>query len=173
LIDNNLEDKRLGILAGMAYFATNDFDNAEKYLKQAQQDGILDQRNPQLLRYLQTIPYYKEQWKRELAFRQADQKKGNLPKVKITTSQGDIVIELFEDQAPIATANFISLVDKKFYDGTKFHRVIPGFMAQGGDPKGDGSGGPGYTIPCECTEEDARMHFRGTLSMAHAGTDTG
>ncbi|MEN0110985.1 MAG: peptidylprolyl isomerase, partial [Planctomycetota bacterium] len=60
-----------------------------------------------------------------------------------------------------------------FYDGLTFHRVIPHFMAQGGDPRGTGSGGPGYSIACECYRPDARMHFRGTLSMAHAGRDSG
>jgi cyclophilin family peptidyl-prolyl cis-trans isomerase len=96
-----------------------------------------------------------------------------LPRVKLTTSKGDIVIELFENEAPNTVANFISLVEKGFYDGTPFHRVIAGFMAQGGDPTGTGTGGPGYTIACEVDAPDARQHFRGTLSMAHAGPDTG
>jgi cyclophilin family peptidyl-prolyl cis-trans isomerase len=65
------------------------------------------------------------------------------------------------------------LVETKFYDGKTFHRVLPGFMAQGGDPQGDGSGGPGYEIPCECYRDDHRLHFQGSLSMAHAGKDTG
>jgi cyclophilin family peptidyl-prolyl cis-trans isomerase len=86
--------------------------------------------------------------------------------VKLETSKGDVVIELFEDQAPNTVANFISLVEKKFYDGLSFHRVIPGFMAQGGDPNGDGSGGPKYTIPDEVSNPDHREHFRGSLSMA-------
>jgi cyclophilin family peptidyl-prolyl cis-trans isomerase len=81
---------------------------------------------------------------------------------------------LCENEAPIATANFISLVEKKYYDGLTFHRVLPGFMAQGGDPKGDGSGGPGYTIPDECRQDNHRIHFRGSLSMAKtAAPDTG
>ena len=70
-------------------------------------------------------------------------------------------------------ANFISLVKKGFYNGLTFHRVLAGFMAQGGDPTGTGSGGPGYSIACECYRPDYRQHFRGTLSMAHAGRDTG
>jgi cyclophilin family peptidyl-prolyl cis-trans isomerase len=71
-------------------------------------------------------------------------------------------------------ANFITLVEKKFYDGLVFHRVLPHFMAQGGDPNGDGSGGPGYEIPDECHQPNARMHFRGSLSMAKtAAPDTG
>src|SRR5579871_6273939 len=73
-----------------------------------------------------------------------------LPQVLLHTTKGDIVIELYEDEAPNTVANFISLVEKKFYNGLTFHRVIDGFMAQGGDPKGTGTGGPGYTIACEC-----------------------
>ena len=81
---------------------------------------------------------------------------------------------LFENEAPNTVLNFITLVDKGFYNGLKFHRVLPGFMAQGGDPKGDGSGGPGYTIPCECYQPNHRLHFRGSLSMAHTTErDTG
>jgi cyclophilin family peptidyl-prolyl cis-trans isomerase len=89
-------------------------------------------------------------------------------------------LELFEDQAPNTVANFIRLTESNAYDGTKFHRVIPNFMAQGGDPNSkdddsanDGTGGPPYTIACECSRPDARMHFSGSLSMAHAGKDTG
>jgi len=70
-------------------------------------------------------------------------------------------------------ANFISLVEKGYYDGLTFHRVISEFMAQGGCPDGTGGGGPGYTIPCETDNPKARKHFRGTLSMAHAGKNTG
>jgi cyclophilin family peptidyl-prolyl cis-trans isomerase len=75
---------------------------------------------------------------------------------------------LFENEAPNTVLNFITLVDKGFYNGLKFHRVLPGFMAQGGDPKGDGTGGPGYTIPDECAQANHRLHFRGSLSMAHS-----
>jgi cyclophilin family peptidyl-prolyl cis-trans isomerase len=96
-----------------------------------------------------------------------------LPQVLLKTSKGDVLIELYEDEAPNTVANFISLVEKKYYDGLKFHRVIDRFMAQGGDPTGTGSGGPGYAVPCECYRSDARKHQRGTLSMAHAGKDTG
>ena len=70
-------------------------------------------------------------------------------------------------------ANFVNLVEKGYYNGLTFHRVLPGFMAQGGCPKGDGTGGPGYNIYCECYKEGYRKHFSGTLSMAHAGRDTG
>ena len=100
-------------------------------------------------------------------------KKEKLPQILLKTSKGDILLELYEDEAPNTVANFISLVEKKFYDGTKFHRVIAGFMAQGGDPKGNGSGGPDYHIKCECVRKDHRNHDRGVISMAHAGKDTG
>ena len=104
----------------------------------------------------------------------ADEKDdAKLPQVLLKTNKGEIVLELYEDEAPNTVANFISLVEKKFYDGLKFHRVIEGFMAQGGDPTGTGSGGPGYRIKCECGRKDHRKHARGVLSMAHAGKDTG
>ncbi|HUY32365.1 MAG TPA: peptidylprolyl isomerase [Pirellulales bacterium] len=101
------------------------------------------------------------------------QAENDLPRVEFKTSKGDVVIELFEDEAPNTVANFIQLVEKKYYDGLKFHRVIDGFMAQGGCPKGTGTAGPGYSIACECQLKGARKHARGSLSMAHAGRDTG
>ena len=73
-----------------------------------------------------------------------------MSKVKISTSKGDMICELY-DETPITTENFKSLIEKKFYDGLNFHRVIPGFVAQGGCPNGVGNGGPGYTIECEVT----------------------
>jgi cyclophilin family peptidyl-prolyl cis-trans isomerase len=110
----------------------------------------------------------------ETAFAQ-DKKKDTdkLPQVLLKTNKGDILLELYEDQAPNTVANFVSLVEKGFYDKTKFHRVIAGFMAQGGDPKGTGAGGPGYHIKCECVRKDHKLHDRGVISMAHAGKDTG
>jgi peptidyl-prolyl cis-trans isomerase B (cyclophilin B) len=96
----------------------------------------------------------------------------------IETSRGTIVAELFDKEAPNTVANFEKLANSSFYDGTKFHRVIANFMIQGGDPysktgKGPvGTGGPGYTIKCE-THRNTHKHVAGTLSMAHAGRDTG
>lgn len=88
----------------------------------------------------------------------------------IETEKGSITIELFVEDAPNTALNFAGLAEDGFYDGLSFHRVIPGFMAQGGCPKGDGTSGPGYTIPCEINKE---KHLRGAVSMAHAGRDTG
>lgn len=96
-----------------------------------------------------------------------------LPQVLLKTSRGEILIELYEDEAPNTVANFISLVEKGFYDGTTFHRVLDGFMAQGGDPTGTGSGSPGYRIRCECYQRKRKKHERAAVSMANAGKDTG
>ncbi len=81
-------------------------------------------------------------------------------------------VEFYEADAPGTVANFCKLAESGFYDGLTFHRVIPGFVIQGGCPKGDGTGGPGYTIKCE-TSGGNQYHDRGVLSMAHAGRDTG
>lgn len=95
-----------------------------------------------------------------------------MSKVKISTSKGDMIAELYDNETPITTDNFKSLVEKKFYDGLNFHRVIPNFVIQGGCPNKRGDGGPGYTIPCEVTAPK-QFHDRGVMSMAHAGRNTG
>ncbi|WP_082233945.1 peptidylprolyl isomerase [Halobacillus massiliensis] len=83
-----------------------------------------------------------------------------------------MTVELFNEAAPNTVDNFEKLANSEFYDGLTFHRVIPDFVIQGGDPNGNGTGGPGYTIKCE-TEGNPHKHQRGSLSMAHAGKDTG
>ena len=121
--------------------------------KALQGEGV----TPQVRSFLAASETYPELWKKEQAIREAEAAADNNPRVLLKTDRGDILLELFEDQAPNTVANFISLVDSGFYDGIAFHRVIPGFMAQGGDPnskdddpRNDGSGGPPYTIACEC-----------------------
>ena len=94
------------------------------------------------------------------------------PSVHLKTSMGDIRIELFLDKAPKTAGNFLKLVNQGFYNGLTFHRVIPGFMIQGGCPKGDGTGGPGYAIPDEFHPLLAHSEA-GILSMANAGPNTG
>jgi peptidyl-prolyl cis-trans isomerase A (cyclophilin A)/peptidyl-prolyl cis-trans isomerase B (cyclophilin B) len=91
---------------------------------------------------------------------------------KISTSKGDIWIKLLPEEAPNTVANFAHLAESGFYNNLSFHRVIPGFMAQGGCPHGTGTGGPDWTIPCE-TKTNVTKHKRGALSMAHAGPNTG
>ncbi len=95
-----------------------------------------------------------------------------MKKAILETSKGRMVIELFEDDAPATVANFVKLSESGFYNGLTFHRVIPDFVVQGGCPIGNGTGGPGYTIPCELDGEK-QYHDRGVLSMAHAGRNTG
>mgnify|MGYP002630593222 FL=1 len=93
-------------------------------------------------------------------------------KGKITTDKGTMVVEFYEKDAPNTVNNFVKLAKKGFYKDLNFHRVIPGFVAQGGCPNGNGAGGPGYKIDCEL-EGDNQFHDRGVLSMAHAGRNTG
>lgn len=92
--------------------------------------------------------------------------------VKLETNYGEIVIELY-DKMPITSGNFKKLVEKGFYDRTIFHRVIDGFIIQGGDPKGTGTGGPGYEIKDEFTKTSLDKNNRGTIAMANAGPNTG
>ena len=146
----------IDMMAAAAAMVLSRLDEASDCLKKAEANGV-----------------QKPKVEEEMAKRKADAAADDRPRVKITTSKGDLVVELFEDDAPNTVANFISLVEKGFYDGTPFHRVIGGFMAQGGDPTGTGAGGPGYVIECESELPGARKHFLGTLSMAHAGKDTG
>ena len=91
--------------------------------------------------------------------------------VLLQTTMGDVTIELFDKTMPITAGNFRQLVAQGFYNGTIFHRVIPGFMIQGGDPQGTGLGGPGYTIKDELPADN--RNARGTISMANAGPNTG
>ena len=91
--------------------------------------------------------------------------------VVIKTVKGDICVDLFSEDAPLATANFINLAKRGFYDGVTFHRVIPDFMIQGGDPTGTGRGGPGYTFADEFSPT-RRHDAAGVLSMANAGPAT-
>ena len=95
----------------------------------------------------------------------------SLPSIKMQTSQGEIHIELFEDEAPNTVANMIELSEQSFYDGLIFHRVINDFMIQGGCPHGKGTGGPGYRFRDEC-HSDRRHDGPGVLSMANAGPNT-
>jgi peptidyl-prolyl cis-trans isomerase B (cyclophilin B) len=95
-----------------------------------------------------------------------------MKKAVISTQYGDMQVEFFEKDAPGTVDNFVRLAQSGFYDGLKFHRVIPDFVVQGGCPNGTGTGGPGYTIKCELTG-DNQYHDRGVLSMAHAGPNTG
>lgn len=102
-----------------------------------------------------------------------------MKKAEIKTQRGTMVAELYADETPVTVENFAKLSKDGYYDGLRFHRVIPGFVAQGGCPYSKdindprvGTGGPGYSIKCE-TEAEKQHHDKGVLSMAHAGKDTG
>ncbi|HUE72408.1 MAG TPA: peptidylprolyl isomerase [Pirellulaceae bacterium] len=172
LLAKGCTDKSLYDAAGVAAFCTNQFEDAEKYLKLAKDNGIL---SPAGGEYLPQISVHKDLWLKEAAIRKQEAEADDLPQVRLTTSKGVIELELFENQAPDTVGNFVHLVEKEFYDGLTFHRVVDSPpVVQGGDPRGDGTGGPGWTIYDELSRDDYRRHFRGSLSMAkQAEPDTG
>jgi cyclophilin family peptidyl-prolyl cis-trans isomerase len=178
LIDNRVGDYSMYYAAALAGCAVGEFELAEKHfqLLDEKQIRLGGTRNPlasMVKECRQNLEYYKEAWPKEQAIREKEKRAGDLPRVLLKTTKGEIELELFENEAPNTVANFVSLVEKGFYDGLTFHRVLSAFVAQGGCPKGDGSGGPDYTIRCECYQPNHRLHFRGSISMAHAGRDTG
>ncbi len=160
---SDCDEKELADLAGIAAYGTNQFEDAKKYLQQAEEEGSLSANGA---KFLSEVDVCQSTWEKEQELRKEEAEKDDLPRVKLQTDVGDIVLELFENEAPETVGNFISLVEKGFYDGRSFHRVIGAFMAQGGCPNDDGSGGPGYNIYCECTADNHRNHFAGSLSMA-------
>jgi cyclophilin family peptidyl-prolyl cis-trans isomerase len=170
LIDGNCGDTSIYGPAALAAFALNDFDQSAAWNKLAIEAGTPAKA---MVNWGIDPLAFKELWEKEQGIRAKEAEADDLPRVKVSTTKGDIVIELFENEAPDTVGNFISLVESGFFKDTPFHRVLKNFMAQGGDPTGSGSGGPGYQIYCECYRDDYRRHFRGTLSMAHAGKDTG
>lgn len=157
-------------VAGEVCFVLNEFAAAERFFKNAEQRNVLSPENEE---WQKLLPYYKVAWAREKTLRDREKAADDLPRVLLKTTKGDIVLELFENDAPNTVANFISLVERKFYDGSPFHNVIPGFMAQTGTYARTGAAGPGYRIACEASKPGARKHFRGSASMAITETDTG
>ena len=170
LAESGAADDGISFMAATAAMILSRPDDAAAWLAKAKAAGLAADQAADLER---ALAQERPKITAELAKRQAEAAADDLPRVKLTTSAGDMLVELFENEAPNAVANFIALVEKGFYDGTPFHRVIGGFMAQGGDPTGTGTGGPGHAIACECDKPGARQHFLGSLSMAHAGKNTG
>lgn len=177
LTEGSVNKPDLLIWGFLAAFATNDYNLAEEYLAEAKAKHAFDnfkrseatkQRVLELVESWGTgIDHYRELWAKESALRAAEAAADDLPRVKLTTTKGEITLELFENEAPQSVANFLALVKQKYYDGSPFHRVIPAFMAQGGAKNEYGQGGPDYTIRSESSVPNARHHFRGSLSMAH------
>jgi peptidyl-prolyl cis-trans isomerase B (cyclophilin B) len=164
----NLEAR---LMLAICYFSIHRFEDSVKLLEEMLKGEVTPEIRSKAAQFLEMAQKYVPLWKTEQEIRAKEAKADDLPRVRLTTTKGEIVIELFENEAPNTVANFVELVHLKFYDGLKFHRVIPGFMAQGGDPTGSGAGGPGYRFKDEL-KPDSRIHFRGTLSMANAGPDT-
>jgi cyclophilin family peptidyl-prolyl cis-trans isomerase len=169
------------LIRGICLFAVNRFEESAKALDELLKGA--GKKTPEetetAKEYLKVSQEHAGFFKTEMELRDKEKKSDDLPRAKLTTSRGAIVVELFENEAPNTVANFIDLAEKKFFDGTKFHRVVSNFMIQGGDPNtkdadptNDGHGGPGYTFADEMPEGKFRRHFRGTLSMAHAGPNT-
>lgn len=170
LAKHGVDDPVVDSFVGIAAYCADDFAKAETHLTKAKEANALT-RTAEVC--LSDVAKAKAAWAKELQIRATEKTANDLPQVRMETNKGTLLIELYENEAPQAVGNFISLVESGFYNGLSFHRVLPGFMAQGGCPDGLGTGGPGYKIYCECKEDNYRRHFRGSLSMAHAGPDTG
>jgi len=153
----------------LANFALERFDEAEVVL--AKMEALAGKNVPAA--YRTNLEENREKFQRELKIRRLEANTQDLPRVEIVTSEGKIVVELFENHAPNTVANFIHLVEQQFYDNKLFHLVRPGQFAVTGSPKGDGVGNAGYYIACECEAPEIRHHFRGTLTMLTSGKDQG
>jgi len=163
LMNHGIQTKDVYEAAAIAAYMTHQTQLATGYIQEAEKKGGISNSTRQLQK---NIPYLEKVWSEEKRLREAEAEADDLPRVRISTSKGDVVVELFENEAPLSVANFVHLVDQGFYDGLSFHRVLPHYVAQGGCPKGDGTGGPGYTIPSETDGGNYRRHFRGSMSMA-------
>ena len=170
LLSKESDTEQLHQLAGTAAIVLHRFSDAKRLLTQAAARNELSARAQN---DLDNIDALREHWRAERLLRLKQESADDLPRVRLETNKGDITLELFENEAPQTVGNFVHLVEQGFYDGLAFHRVLGNFMAQAGCPIGDGTGSAGYEIPCECQEEGYRRHFTASLSMAHAGRDTG
>ncbi|MDZ4850850.1 MAG: peptidylprolyl isomerase [Pirellulaceae bacterium] len=147
---------------GFIGYGNNDLDLAEAAWMKLKERQALSEG---ITKALETLPEQRAKWKQELKRRAADSARNTNPQVAILTSKGQIVVELFEEEAPQAVANFIFLVEKRFYDKKMFFRVIEHFGSQSGCEKADGSGNAGYTIRGEMDADNHRNIFRGSLVL--------
>ena len=172
------ENPRAMIVLSDCLFAEHRFTEAVAALDSIPGDTLTA--DPALARQVENLLSlrrpYPELWALEQQIRSEEASADDLPRIELITVQGRIVLELFENEAPNTVANFVKLAESGYYDGVAFHRVLPNFMAQTGDPNSrpgadgvPGQGGPGYRIVDEHDREGARMHFTGTLSMANNG----
>ena len=149
----------------LASYGLEDFKSANEFLTRLENMNIgLD---PKLRENFETTL---EAWKQEEALRDAEARANDLPRVKLETTDGDVIIELFENEAPNTVANFIKLVKDGYYDGLEFFHVVPSNYARSGCTANDGTTNPGYRIRNEF--ENGRHHFRGTVAMQNDGENT-
>jgi len=151
-----------GLLAVVAHslLESGKIDDAKEYYLAADKANVLDQKGKA---YLEHIDVYKATYEVEQQLRKKDAEKGDLPRVLLRTTRGDVILELFEDEALNVVANFVHLVDEGFYDGLEFYRVMRGYGAVAGCPNNDGTGDPGHHLLHQSGA--SRGHFRGTVSM--------
>ena len=148
-------------------FATENFEDADKAMVKL--EGFADNLTPDERLNLQddrdSLDDTRKKFQREIKIRRLEASTNDLPRVLLKTTEGDIVVELFENHAPNTVANFIQLVTKKYYDGKTFYLSRPGAYSVTGSPTNDSKGNAGYYIKCECYNQEIRHHFRGTLTM--------
>ena len=156
-------------VAGETCFMLNQFEASERFYAKAEKEEVISEKGEALRK---AIPYHRVAWAKEKRLRDQEAAANDLPRVKLETSQGDIVLELYENEAPNTVANFIYLVEKGFYEGTEFFSVVPGLFAEGGRSPMTADGGPGYQIKDELEHRNARKHFRGTISMTRSEPDS-
>ncbi|MEN6458780.1 MAG: peptidylprolyl isomerase [Thermoguttaceae bacterium] len=172
LIDNGVTASGIFSLAVQTATKANEFKLAEKFCAM-QQKANLDTGDLDFSDKRAFANHYAGLWSQEKKLRDAELAAADLPRVKLQTNKGEIELELFENEAPNTVANFLSLVEKGFYDGLPFYRVTSGEEAYAGCPNGDGTGGPGYRIASECSGATLRRHFRGSISMVSADASPG
>ena len=172
LIDNGIDPPGIYPLAIKTAVNANEFELAKTFLDMQEKKGV----DPNDVTYGENralVEYCLQLWRREEIFRDSDRAGELLPRVKLQTNKGEIELELFENEAPNTVANFIALVEKGFYDGLEFYRVVGGEEAYAGCPNGDGAGGPGYSIDNESQNPNLRCHFRGSISMVNSDVSPG
>lgn len=167
LINARAKNLNVHFYGSYAAYCLNEFDLARKWLDRLLEAGAKPEQT-----ILKQIEDAAGKWERELALREADAK-SEVPQVAVQTELGEFVIELFENEAPNTVANFIFLVEKKYYDGSFFYLSQPGRLAMAGCTKGDGQTNAGYYIPDEVDQPEIRHHFSGVLAMAAEEPNTG
>jgi cyclophilin family peptidyl-prolyl cis-trans isomerase len=167
LLKYKTNEPQVAWFAARAALGLHDFNAVAPLVQKALTGDVSPELKKEMYDVAESAAAAAPHWPAEQKIREKEAKADDLPRVKLETSKGDITVELFENEAPNTVASFISLVEKGFYDGVAFHRVLPHFMAQGGAGR-DGKG-PGYRIKDEYDNPAARKHFRGTLSMANTG----